>query len=84
MVKQWVKDLALLQLWHRLRLWCGSDPWPGNFHMLQEWPKEKGGGEYFYNMAFSKKKKKNSDTQERYKSNHHLKLLLGSPGGSVG
>ena len=26
---QWVKDLALLQLWHRLQLWLESDPWPG-------------------------------------------------------
>ena len=27
-VAQWVKDLALLQLW------LIFDPWPGNFHML--------------------------------------------------
>ena len=32
---QWVKDLVLLQLWLEF------DPWPGNFHMLQVWPKEK-------------------------------------------
>ena len=25
---QWVKDLALLQLWLSSRLWPGSDPWP--------------------------------------------------------
>ena len=25
---QWVKDLALLKLWLRSRLWLGSDPWP--------------------------------------------------------
>ena len=31
---QWVKDLALLQLWHRLHLQLGFDPLPGNFHML--------------------------------------------------
>ena len=29
---QWVKDLALLQLWRRLQLWCGFHLWPGNFH----------------------------------------------------
>ena len=33
---QWVKDPALQQLWHRLQ----SDPWPGNFHMLQVWPQK--------------------------------------------
>ena len=27
---QWVKDLALLQLWLRLPLRLGSDPWPGS------------------------------------------------------
>ena len=26
---QRVKDTALLQLWHRLQLRFGSDPWPG-------------------------------------------------------
>jgi len=32
---QQVKDQALsLQ-------WIESDRWPGNFHMLQEWPKKK-------------------------------------------
>ena len=25
-----LKDLALPQLWHRLHLWLGSDPWPRN------------------------------------------------------
>ena len=28
---QWVKDLALLQLWCRSQLQLGLDPWPGNF-----------------------------------------------------
>ena len=37
---QWIKDLALLQLWHRLQLWCGFDPWPWNFHMPQVQPKK--------------------------------------------
>ena len=27
---QWVKDLALPQLWLRSQLWLGSDPWPRN------------------------------------------------------
>ena len=26
---QWVKDLVLLQLRHRLQLWLPSDPWLG-------------------------------------------------------
>ena len=32
---QWVKDLALLQLWHKSQMWLRFDPWPRNFHMLQ-------------------------------------------------
>ena len=36
---QWVKDLALLQLWPQL--WLGFNLWPRNFHMLQGWPKKK-------------------------------------------
>ena len=28
---QWVKDLALLQLWLRLQLWLGSDLWPRHY-----------------------------------------------------
>ena len=34
-VAQHVKDLALLQLWHKLQLWYRFDPWPGDFHMPQ-------------------------------------------------
>ena len=30
-VAQWVKDVVLLQLWSRLQLQLGFDPWPGNF-----------------------------------------------------
>ena len=40
MVQQ-VKDLALLQLCHRLQLWLGFDPWPKYFHMLWVQPKKK-------------------------------------------
>ena len=29
-LSRWVKDPVLPQLWHRLQLWHGSDPWPGN------------------------------------------------------
>ena len=39
LVAQKVKDLALSLLWLWLLLWCGFDPWPGNFHMPQVWPK---------------------------------------------
>ena len=40
-VGQWVKDPALLQMWHRSPLWFVFDPWPGNFHVPQLWPKNK-------------------------------------------
>ena len=36
---QQVKDLALPLQRLSLLLWCGFDPWPGHFHMLQEWLK---------------------------------------------
>ena len=31
LVGQWVKYLVVLLQWPRLLLWCGFDPWPGNF-----------------------------------------------------
>lgn len=31
---QWIKDLSFLLLWLWLLLWCGFNPWPGNFCML--------------------------------------------------
>ena len=40
-VTQGVKDLALLQLWHRAQLQLGSDHWPRSFHMPQMQPKKK-------------------------------------------
>ena len=49
-----------LQLWHRLQLQLGFDPWLGNFHMLQVQPK--------------KKKKKNYFNAKKKKANHHLSL----------
>lgn len=39
---QWVKDPVLPQLQHRLQLWLGSDPWPGNSKKEEE---KKGGKE---------------------------------------
>ena len=38
---QWVKDLALSPLWLWLQLQSIFEPWPRNFHMLQEQPKKK-------------------------------------------
>ena len=38
---QWVKNLVLLQLWHRSQLWLRFDPWSRNFHMLWVWTFEK-------------------------------------------
>lgn len=40
-VAQWVKDLVLLLLWHRSKLWLRLGPWPGNVHMLWMWLKKK-------------------------------------------
>ena len=40
-VAQWVKDLALRQLWCRSQLWLRFSPWPRNFHMLQGHRKKK-------------------------------------------
>jgi len=38
LVAQWVK---VSLLWLGSQLWCGFNPWPGNFHMLQVWQKKK-------------------------------------------
>ena len=38
-VVQWLKDLALPQLWYRSPLQLRFDPWPENFHMA--WVQEK-------------------------------------------
>ena len=40
-VVQWVKDLVLLQLWLRLQLQLGFDPWPRNFHMPLVQPRKR-------------------------------------------
>ena len=39
-VVQLVKDPTLLQLWHRLQLQLGFNPWPRNFHMSRVQPKK--------------------------------------------
>ena len=36
-----LKDLALPQVQHRLQLWLGFSPWPGNFQMLRARPLKK-------------------------------------------
>ena len=41
LVVEGVEDLALSLQQLRSLLWRGFDPWPGNFHMLQLWPKKK-------------------------------------------
>ena len=41
LVAQWVKDPALSPLWLGWLLWCGIDPWLGNFHMTWDQPKKK-------------------------------------------
>ena len=37
---QQVKDWVLLLLWLESQLWHEFNPWPGNFRVLQVWPKE--------------------------------------------
>ena len=37
---QWVKDPPLSPQRLGSMLWCGLDPWPGNFQMLPERPKK--------------------------------------------
>ena len=37
---QWVKDTALSQLWLRLLLQCGFDPWPRDFYVTRVRPKK--------------------------------------------
>ena len=38
---QWLKDPVLLQLWCRLQLWLGFDPWPRVFHISHVQQKKK-------------------------------------------
>ena len=39
-LEQWAKDLVLPQLWYRLQLWFGFDPWSRNFCMPWVQPKK--------------------------------------------
>ena len=39
-MEQQVKDLVLSLQQLRSLLWHGFNPWPGNFHMPQAWPKK--------------------------------------------
>ena len=71
---QWVKDLVLLQLWHRMQLHLRFDTWSrNNFHMLKGQPKKK------------KKKERERERERelrliesytRYKIVHDFKPLL--------
>ena len=49
------KDLALLQMWNRSKLWLEFNPWSGNSHMPQVQPQKK-----------KKKKKKICTSKESY------------------
>ena len=66
MVQQ-VKDLPLPLQWLGLLLWRRFKPWPGNFHMLQEWPKKKKKKE--------RKKSKGKETDGLLNNNPHTRLL---------
>ena len=45
-VAQWVKDPALLRLWHRWQLQLRFDPWTRNFHIPSAANKKRGEGEW--------------------------------------
>ena len=62
---QGVKDLVLLLLWHRLQLWHGFDPWPGNFHVLQVWVK--------------KEKTKRKHYKKKQTQAHHIQIADSLP-----
>ena len=38
LVAEWVRGLVLSLQQLALLLWCGFNPWSGNFHILWEWP----------------------------------------------
>ena len=51
---QWVKDLALLQLWHGLQFQLRFSLWPWNCHMLPLQPKKRKQNKNYkirYNMT---------------------------------
>ena len=47
---QRVKDLALSLQQLGSLLWCGFDPWHGNFHLLQAQPKKPNNYIYAYHV----------------------------------
>ena len=52
---QWVKDLALSQLWHSLQLWLGSDPCPRNsicYRMAQKEKRNVCWSELYWHFSF--------------------------------
>ena len=50
---QWVKGSGIATaMVHRLQLWIGFSPWPGNLHMPQVWPKIKNNYfDYYYKFC---------------------------------
>ena len=65
---QWVKDLPLLQLWHRSKLWLGFGPWLGNFHMLQKKTKTNNNNNNTHTQKKKKKGKEKKRNIETFKS----------------
>ena len=68
-----IKDLALLQLWHRLPLQLGFNPWPRNFYMLQGQQKRK---KKFFNKNLKIKGKMESGIPKANVGAASLPLLL--------
>ena len=63
--------LLEVPLWHRLQLWRGFDPWPGNFHMPWGLAKKK---------KKKKKKKKNFEYFKKILKTREFKKIWGSAG----
>ena len=62
-VVRWLKEPVLLQLWQRLQLRLGCNPWPGKFCMPWVWLKK------------GKKKRREKKRKEKKKKNRGKMLL---------
>ena len=65
---QWVKDLTLLQLWHRSQLQFVFCPWPRNSHMPWVQPEKK--------KERKKKRKKERERKKEILESQLCKILF--------
>lgn len=68
---QWVKDLKLLQLWHRSQLWLRFHPWPGNFH-IWELPYAMGAAEKDKTKQNKTKKQRLMEEEEKKRARNTM------------